>query len=192
MKRIIVILVLVVFISSCGNDSKKADNSTSNTSQIEAQEEEALLESPEDLKELLLQKTPFTEDEFMEAFPKAIKGLPLDGKVSITNAKCKQGYATYGNENITLSIYDCAGECNGMAMMFGTVYNIKAQDNDDTKYSNQERDAIKTVNTYRVKRNQSDIVFLHNNRWYVVIKGNNMNSDELWDAFEINALKNFK
>jgi len=191
MKRIILILALIVFISSCGNDSKKADSSAVNDTQIEQTEKESSI-NPEDLKELLSQAIPLTETEFKNAFPTSIKGLPLDGEVSITNAKCKQGYATYGNENITLSIYDCAGECSGMATMFGTVYSIKAQDNDDTKYSNQKRDAIKTTNTYRVKRNQSDIVFLHNNRWYVVIKGNNMNPDELWNAFELNALKNFK
>jgi len=191
MKRIILILALIVFISSCGNGSKKADSSAVNDTQIEQTEKESSI-NPEDLKELLSQAIPLTETEFKNAFPTSIKGLPLDGEVSITNAKCKQGYATYGNENITLSIYDCAGECSGMATMFGTVYSIKAQDNDDTKYSNQKRDAIKTTNTYRVKRNKSDIVFLHNNRWYVVIKGNNMNPDELWNAFELNALKNFK
>ena len=191
MKRIILILALIVFISSCGNGSKKADSSAVNDTQIEQTEKESSI-NPEDLKELLSQAIPLTETEFKNAFPTSIKGLPLDGEVSITNAKCKQGYATYGNENITLSIYDCAGECSGMATMFGTVYSIKAQDNDDTKYSNQKRDAIKTTNTYRVKRNQSDIVFLHNNRWDGVIKGNNMNPDELWNAFELNALKNFK
>jgi len=146
MKRIILILALIVFISSCGNDSKKADSSAVNDTQIEQTEKESSI-NPEDLKELLSQAIPLTETEFKNAFPTSIKGLPLDGEVSITNAKCKQGYATYGNENITLSIYDCAGECSGMATMFGTVYSIKAQDNDDTKYSNQKRDAIKTTNT---------------------------------------------
>lgn len=189
MKRITLVLILIIVISSCGNDSKKADHSTVNTSQIEAQEEEdALLESPEDLKELLLQKTPFTEAEFMEAFPKAIKDLALDNEVQIIN---QQGYATYGNKKITLSIYDCAGKHYGKATLFGTVYNIKAQDIDDTKYSNITRDAIKTINTHRANRNQTDITFLHKNRWYVVLTGNNMNPDELWSAFDLKALKNF-
>ncbi|MGZ0016150.1 hypothetical protein [Yeosuana sp. AK3] len=187
MKRITLILILIVVIYSCGNDSKKADHSTFNTSQIEAQEE-ALLDSPEDLKELLTKTTPLKEAEFKEAFPKSIRNLPLDDEVEIIN---QQGYATYGNKKITLSIYDCVGKNYGKAALFGTVYNIKAQDIDDTKYSNITRDAIKTISTHRVNRNQSDITFLHKNRWYVVLTGNTMNPDELWSAFDLKALNNF-
>jgi hypothetical protein len=188
MKRITLVLILIIVISSCGNDSKKADSSAVNNTQIEQTENESSI-NQEDLKELLLQKTPFTEADFMEAFPKAIKDLALDNEVQIIN---QQGYATYGNKKITLTIYDCAGKHYGKATLFGTVYNIKAQDIDDTKYSNITRDAIKTINTHRANRNQSGITLLHKNRWYVVLTGNNMNPDELWDAFELNALKKFK
>ncbi|WP_162623355.1 hypothetical protein [Confluentibacter sediminis] len=188
MKRIILILILVVFSVSCGNDSKKTDSSAGNNTQVEEHEKELSIDS-KDLKELLSKTTLLTEAEFKEVFPKSIRGLALDDEVEIIN---QQGYAEYGNGKITLAIHDCAGKNSGMATMFGTAYNIKKHDVDDIKYSNQKRDAIKTINTYRANRNQSDIVFLHNNRWYVNLSGKTMNPDELWEAFDLNALKNFK
>jgi hypothetical protein len=188
MKKIILVLMLVALNIGCNNNSKNANSTMIDELKVSESTNETSM-NQEDLKEILSKTTLLTEAEFKGAFPKSISGLALDDEVEIIN---QQGYAEYGNGKITLAIHDCAGKNYGMATLFGTVYNIKAQDEDDTKYSNQKRDAIKTINTYRVNRNQSDIVFLHNNRWYVVLKGNTMNPDALWDAFDLNALKNFK
>ncbi|WP_339918253.1 hypothetical protein [Yeosuana marina] len=186
MKHIIPILILVLFSASCGNDSKKTEGSAGSDNQVH--EKELSIDS-EDLKELLSKKTPFTEAEIKEAFPKSINGFPLDGTVKVTN---QQGLGVYGNDEITLKIYDCAGSKSGMASLFNTVYNIKTQDDDETQYLNKERNGIKTKSTYRTDANRSDIIFLYHNRWYVVISGKSMNPDELWKAFDINDLKNFK
>lgn len=188
MKHIILIIILVALNASCGNGSKQVDNTSVDEAETTLTDKVRSMDQ-EELKNFLSKTTPLTEAEFKEAFPKSIKGMLLDKDVEIIN---QQGYGTYGKGKITLSIHDGAGKNNGMATLFGTVYNIKAQDNDDTKYSNQERDAIKTINTYRINRNQSEIVFLYHNRWYVVLKGDNMSPDELWASFDLNALKNFK
>ena len=36
------------------------------------------------------------------------------------------------------------------------------------------------------------MVLLYRNRWYVILKSNNMNPDELWEVFDIHSLENFK
>jgi hypothetical protein len=41
-------------------------------------------------------------------------------------------------------------------------------------------------------KDHSTIIFLYQNRWYVILKADNMNPDKLWDSFDIKALENFK
>ncbi len=186
MKKIVLMLSLCLCVFSCNQGSKQNETSEKNQDLDQTSIAEV---SQEDLKTFLSKKTPLTENEFKNAFPQTINNLPIDDEVEIVN---NQGYAEYGDGKLTLTIYDCAGKNYGKATLFGTVYNIKAQDIDDIKYENRERDNIKTISTYRANSNQCDIVFLYHNRWYVALNGKDMNPNSLWNAFDVSLLKNFK
>lgn len=188
MKQILLLLLFAVLNTSCKRELKQSNDASIETTEV-SEIKMARPPDSEGLISVLSKTTPFTEDQFRHTFPKSIKNLQRDAEVQIIN---RQGYATYGNGKLTLAIHDCAGKNYGMATTFETIYNIKAQDNEETQYSNKIRAGIKTINTFRVKNNQSDIVFLHNNRWYVVLGGKAMNPDQLWDAFDLNVLKNYQ
>jgi hypothetical protein len=47
-----------------------------------------------------------------------MNGLPLDGDLKVNN---QQAFGIYGDNEITLQIYDFAGSKGGMAILFNTV-----------------------------------------------------------------------
>jgi hypothetical protein len=119
----------------------------------------------------------------------------LDGKVNIEKDQ-DLGFCTgkgkYGNGIMELDIYDCAGTNSGMAGLFFEAYNTKSLNEDQLKYYYRERNGIKTVENYKTDQFPNAIVFLYHNRWYVVLKADNMNPDKIWDSFDMKALKKFK
>jgi hypothetical protein len=67
MKRIIMILLLVVFSSSYGSDSKKVDSSSGNDNQIEDGQKRMSI-NPEDLEELLSKKHYLRKSKLRKLF----------------------------------------------------------------------------------------------------------------------------
>ena len=187
MKHLFLLLLLVIGTTACKDNTKSTSKTEQQKSSIESSEEASM--DPQELKVVLTKTQPSTEAELREAFPKSINGLPIDKEVSIVK---QQAYGTYGRDVMELTIYDCAGTNSGMAGLFFTTYTNKAQNDDQTRYTYKKRNGIKTISTYKTDKNQSTIIFLYRNRWYVALKAENMNPDELWNAFDISILKNFK
>jgi len=192
MKHIILAITIALCSTACNNSSK--------TKTVEAEQQKSSPKlfdeasiNEQDILTSLSKTTPFTEAEFKEAFPKSINGLLLDGKVNIVK---QQAIGNYGNGSMELNIHDCAGTNSGMASLFFISYKNKAQDDEQddeqTKYFYKERNGIKTIAAYRMNKNHSTIIFLYHNRWYVILKADNMNPDKLWDSFDMKALENFK
>jgi hypothetical protein len=188
MKHIILAIILALCSTACNNSSKtttvEADQHKSSPKLFDEESMKAY-----EIKSSLSKTTPFTESEFRKAFPKSINGLLLDGKINIVK---QQAIGKYGNGSIELSIHDCAGTNSGMASLFFITYKNKAQDDEQTQYFYKERNGIKTIASYRMDKDHSTIIFLYQNRWYVILKADNMNPDKLWDSFDIKALENFK
>lgn len=174
--KIILMIATVFCFMSCKQEEKGQDESQQDTERIVIQNQDT-------------QSFPYTADQFKKAFPRSINSLLLDGEVTVEK---NQALGDYGKGTIALNIYDCTGKNNGMITLFNSVYANKAQDDAQTKYINQERNGIKTTATYLVNKHKSTMVLLYRNRWYVILKSNNMNPDELWEVFDIHSLENFK
>ena len=173
MKRIITIAVISCFIA-CKQETKVQDESQQDTKNVVQQDSK---------------KIPYTKAEFKEAFPKSINGLLLDDKFFNEN---QMAMGTYGDDKIELVITDCSEKHKGLEKTFYMAYDIKLLEDEDATHENKERNGIKTINNYRKHSKSSEIVFIYHNRWYVVLKGEGMSPDELWNAFDINLLKKFK
>lgn len=146
------------------------------------------LQDPNEIIERLNKTQPYSEAEFVESFPKSLNGLPLDGDLHFGKFNT---IGQYGDNLLSLNVYDCAGKNSGMAGLFQTVYKMKMGDSDEEKHVNMERDGIKTTSTYHIKENESTIIFMYGQRWYVVLKGKDTNVDALWDGFDLSALDGF-
>lgn len=173
MKRIITIAFISCFIA-CKQETKAQDESQQDTQNVVQKD---------------FKKTPYTKAEFKEAFPKSIGGLPLDDKFFSEN---QMANGTYGDGKIELQIIDCSEKHNGLQKTFLMAYNIKQFDDEDTKHENKERNGIKTISNYRINSKRCDIAFVYHNRWYVVLRGEGMSPDELWNTFDIDVMKKFK
>jgi hypothetical protein len=182
MKYLMLTLTVALLMVSCQNNGnqKKDDPASSSEQAIDT-------ETPQtDLSE----KTPYTETEFQEAYPKSINGWTLDEAIKVVK---QQAIGEYGDGKLRLNMHDMAGKHSGYsASTFLTTYNIKVQDNETTHHIHKERDGIKTVSTYDTGKNKSMISFIYHARWLVVLNSNDMNPDELWKTFDRNTLKNFK
>lgn len=183
------ILVLLLFIS-CNSEAKKV---TKDVLKSVEQTEEKSANQPSDFDNItneLLQKTPLTDEELLQAFPKDLRGLPLD-KVG-TIPRNQQVVGQFGSRKISLSIADAAGEKNVLATMFIGNYSFVNPSTENRKFNNIERDGIKTVSDYNAYDNETEMWLLFDNRYFISLSAKAMNPDELWEAFDINALNGYK
>lgn len=188
MKHIILAITIALCSTACNNSSKTKTVEADQHKRSPKLFDEASIKAYK-IKSSLSKTTPFTESEFRKAFPKSINGLLLDGKVNIVK---QQAIGNYVNGSMELTIHDCAGTNSGMASLFFITYKNKAPDDEQTKYFFKERNGIKTIASYRMNKNHSTIIFLYQNRWYVLLKADNINPDKLWDGFDMKVLEKFK
>lgn len=183
------VLVLLLFISCNSEPKKVTDGLLDDVEQIENDGVTRHTEI-EKVQEELLQKRPLTDQALLEVFPKNLKGLALDNVRAIPGLQ--QVVGQFGNRKISLSIADAAGEINALATNFIGNYSFVNPSTENLKFSNIERDAIKTVSEYNAYDNETEMWLLFDNRYYVVLSGKNMNPEELWQAFDLNALNGYR
>ncbi|MDW5290222.1 hypothetical protein [Formosa sp. PL04] len=154
------------------------------------------------LKELGTE-TPLPEEQLMKVFPKNMGVFNLDASDNgnnnprITSDETVVG--SFGEGKVRIEILDAAGK-NVMGAILPLkmlhLNKITSELNNTIRYSKKERNGILTFCTDRDEAvgadYESDIRFLYDDRFYVILEGKMMDTDALWQAFDINALKGYK
>lgn len=143
-------------------------------------------------------KTPLSDAQLQEAFPKKLKNLTLDGSEARVNRN-KTAIGTFGEDTIAIEILDAAGE-NAVAAILPLkmldLNKVTSENNNTIRYSKKERNGLLTFGTDRDRDTQSDyqseIRFLYDKRFYVMVQGKGMNVDELWEAISLDDFSRFK
>jgi len=190
MKFSLQFIILFALLFSCNPEAKKVTEGL--LKEVEKIEKDGVTTHTEieKLQEELIKKTPLTEEELLRAFPKELTGLALDKVSAIPGMG--QVVGQFGNRKISLSIADAAGEKNALATVFIGNYSFVNPSTENRKFSNIERDGIKTVSDYNAYDKETEMWLLYDNRYYISLSGTDMNPEELWQAFDINALKGYK
>jgi len=187
LKSIMVLLVAV----SCNSETKKAiDGVLKENDQIEIKETPVQTEIKKLEKELLI-KTLLTDEELLQAFPENLMGYPLDKVDAIPGMA--QVYGKFGNGKIWLSIADAAEGRNSIATSFiGSYYYVPPASEKSTNSENSkiERNGIKTISTN--KYNETEIHLLFDNRYKITLGSKGMSPEELWQAFDLTSLEEYK
>jgi hypothetical protein len=137
---------------------------------------------------------PLSEEALRKAFPKQLKALPLDEDINVLG---QQIIGSFGDRKMSLSIADAAGNASQLAAFMINSYEFhKPQESQNLKIVKQERNGMETITDYYKTTGKSEIRFLYNKRFYITFSNNDnsikLNPDELWEAFDINALKGYK
>ncbi|MDL5513487.1 hypothetical protein QSE00_16800 [Arenibacter sp. M-2] len=157
----------------------------------------------DDLRKDLGTKTPLTDDQLIEAFPKKLSNLSLDpseqNKIEpkITDTQLVVG--SFGDDTIRMEILDAAGQkAIGAIIPLKMLHlnKITSESNNTIRYSKVERNGILTFGTDRdadTKADfQSELRFLYENRFYVTVEAKGMDTNALWKAMGIDNLSRFK
>jgi len=195
MKKVILLSVLVVLVMiSCDKKSKQVSTDLSPVKETIQSIQQELSEGQK-VAENLSKKTPLAEDELKNAFPKNMNELPVDDKIIVVG---QQVMGSFGDNKISLSITDAAGMNNQLASFFIDSYlnNKEFESTDSFQTLRKERNGIKTSTNYYENNGKSELSLLYNNRYLVIVENNDnqikMTPDQLWEAFDINALENYK
>lgn len=191
MKQVIIIVLLGCLLS-CNQEAKKILTELPN--EMENIQESNHLTEGQKIATELSKMTPLTENALRKAFPKQLKELPVD---KITTVIGQQIIGSFGDQKISLSIADAAGDANQLAAHMVDSYTFnKPQETENFKVIKEERNGMETVTDYNKTAVQSEIRFLYNKRFYITLSNNDnrikLNPDELWEAFDINALNGYK
>lgn len=188
MKNLLKSIIVLLFAVSCNTETKKVmDGALKENNQIEKKETQLETEIKK-LKEELIKKTPLTDEELLQAFPKNIIGYPLD-KVNATPGMA-QVYGQFGKGKIWLSIADAAEGKNSLATAFIGFYYYVPPASEKNENNKIERSGIKTVS--RNKYNETEIDLLFDNRYKITLGAKGMSPEELWQAFDLTLLDDYK
>lgn len=189
----VIFIVLLGCLLSCNQEAKKILTELPN--EMENMQESNDLTEGQKVANRLSEITPISEEALRKSFPKALKSLPVDEKIVVIG---QQVIGSFDDRKIAISITDAAGINNQLAAHFidGYRYNKLPEENDSFKVVKKERDGVETHTDYYKKTGKSEMSFLFNKRFHISISNNDnrvkLTPDELWEAFDINALNGYK
>lgn len=188
MKNLLKLITVLLVAVSCNSDVKKAkEGDLKEKDQIEKNETPVQTEIKK-LEKELLNKTLLTDKELLQAFPKNLIGYPLDKVNAIPGMT--QVYGKFGNGKIWLSIADAAEGKNSLATGFISFYYYVPPANEKSKNIKIERNGIKTIS--RNMHNETEIDLLFDNRYKITLGAKGMSPEELWQAFDLTSLEEYK
>lgn len=191
MKNLLKSIMILLFAVSCNSETKKKIDGVSKENDRIEKNETPLETEIKKLKKELLKKTLLLDEELLQAFPKNLIGYPLD-KVNALPGMA-QVYGQFGNGKIWLSISDAAEGRNSIATSFiGSYYYVPPASEKSTNSENSkiERNGIKTISTN--KYNETEIQLLFDNRYKITLGAKGMSPEELWQAFDLTSLEEYK
>lgn len=207
MKNLLKLTLVVLLLVSCKESPKSSDPAASKIldgviNEVTGKNNDINKKYDNLLKELGA-KTPLTNDQLIEAFPKKLNNLSLDPseqnkiKPAITDTQLVAG--KFGDDTIRMEILDAAGQkAVGAILPLKMLHlnKITSENNNTIRYSKKERNGILTFGTDRDANTnadiQSELRFLYDNRFYVTLEGKGMDADALWNAMGIDNLNQFK
>jgi len=201
MKNILKLTLVVLLFVSC-KDANKSKGMESVMDEIVGNND-AVNEKYNLLLKELGTKTPLTDTQLKEAFPKKLSHLNLDAsddnKVEPRIIDNQLVAGSFGDDTIRVEILDAAAQKAVGAIIplkMLELNKVTSENNNTIRYTKQKHNGILTFGTDRdadTKADfQSEIRFLFKNRFYVTLEGKKMTTDQLWEAFDINSLKSFK
>ena len=210
MKNLLKSAVLILLLVSCKETPKTSDPSDPSASKIldgvvneVTGKNDDINKKYDNLHKDLGSKTPLTNDQLIEAFPKKLSNLSLDPseqniiEPEITDTQLVTG--SFGDDTIRMEILDAAGQkAVGAIIPLKMLHlnKITSESNNTIRYSKIERSGILTFGTDRDENTkadfQSELRFLYDNRFYVALEGKGMDTDALWKAMGIDNLNQFK
>lgn len=188
MKNILQTILVLLVCVSCNSEAKKI---TKDLLKAVEQIEEKSTHQPSDFDIItneLLKKTPLTDEELVQAFPKELMGYTIDKVNAIPHMQ--QVVGEYGNRKILLSVADAAGKNNPLVTTFLGFYSFVPPSTDKKKSIKIERDGIKTIS--ETKYSETEMTLIYDNRFYISLNTKAMNPDEIWEAFDIHVLKGYQ
>lgn len=207
MKNLLKSAFVILLLVSCKETPKTSDPSPSKVLDGAINEVSGkngdINKKYDDLRKDLGTKTPLTDDQLIEAFPKKLSNLSLDpseqNKIEpkITDTQLVVG--SFGDDTIRMEILDAAGQkAIGAIIPLKMLHlnKITSESNNTIRYSKVERNGILTFGTDRdadTKADfQSELRFLYENRFYVTVEAKGMDTNALWKAMGIDNLSRFK
>jgi len=201
MKNILKLTLVVLLFVSC-KDANKSKGMESVMDEIVGNND-AVNEKYNLLLKELGTKTPLTDTQLKEAFPKKLSHLNLDAsddnKVEPRIIDNQLVAGSFGDDTIRVEILDAAAQKAVGAIIplkMLELNKVTSENNNTIRYTKQKHNGILTFGTDRDENTQADfqseIRFLFKNRFYVTLEGKKMTTDQLWEAFDINSLKSFK
>lgn len=207
MKNIIRSALVILLLVSCKETPKTSDPSASKILDGVMNEvtgaNDDINKKYDNLRTDLGTKTPLTNDQLIQAFPKKLSTLSLDPseqnkiEAEITDTQLASG--SFGDDTIRMEILDAAGQkAIGAIIPLKMLHlnKITSESNNTIRYSKIERNGILTFGTVRDADTKADfqaeLRFLYNNRFYVTLEGKGMDTDALWKAMGIENLSGFK
>ena len=191
MKKVYILLIVVGSLISCDKikETKKAVTEVSDAVENLGDLEENINEMQEDM-ERLKEETPLTNEELKAWLPDEVNGLKRTGYKAgqASYMKIASIEATYKNEDkskeLNVMILDGAGKMGasataGVKFMFAQDF----EEEDENKIRRTTtKNGIKMIEEFRKNNQRSEIQFFHDDRFYVTVKGKNMDLDETHDA----------
>ena len=207
MKNILKLTLVILLLISCKESPKSSDPAASKILDGVMNEvtgaNEDINKKYDNLRTDLGTKTPLTNDQLIQAFPKKLSTLSLDPseqnkiEAEITDTQLVSG--SFGDDTIRMEILDAAGQkAIGAIIPLKMLHlnKITSESNNTISYSKIERNGILTFGTDRDADTKADfqaeLRFLYNNRFYVTLEGKGMDTDALWKAMGIENLSGFK
>lgn len=200
MKKLFVVILSIATFFSCDKiketkkavtDAKDAVSEVSDAVENLGDLEENINEMQEDM-ERLKEATPLTNEELKAWLPDEVNGLKRTGykagqasymKIASIEGTFKD---TEKNKEFTITILDGAGEM-GAAATAGVKF-MFAQDFEEEDENKLRRtttkNGVKMIEEYRKSNNRSEVQFFHDNRFFVTVKGRNMDLDETHEAIK--------
>ena len=191
MKKLLFSIAILASFTACENPVSKKIKETKETvsnTRKAVKEMEKVQEDMEDLKN----EEPLTNEELKAWLPDEINGMKRTGYKAGQTAfmQIAQIEATYQNEDkskkLHVQIMDGAGEMGaaataGMRILFSQDF----EEEDEYKVRRTlMKNGSKAVEEYRKDGSRSEVQYMQDNRFYIMVRGTNMDLDETWDAID--------
>ncbi|AVI50374.1 hypothetical protein C5O00_04030 [Pukyongia salina] len=191
MKKLLFSIAILASFTACENPVskkiKETKESVSNTRKA-VKEMEKVQEDMEDLKN----EEPLTNEELKAWLPDEINGMKRTGYKAGQTAfmQIAQIEATYQNEDkskkLHIQIMDGAGEMGAAATAgIRILFSQDFEEEDEYKVRRTlVKNGNKAVEEYRKDGSRSEIQYMEDNRFYIMVRGTNMDLKETWDAID--------